>query len=179
MKGIAILVSLGLLAPGLAAAQTAPAYRSEQIIDHFTRGGDRDLGATRGLCIGTASECRVEQPAPPTEIGGFDLVVTFELDSAELTPAAIANLDEFVAALSDPRLAGLPFAVEGHTDATGSLDYNLDLSRRRAESVVRHLSARGIPRDRLTVEGYGPNRPRTDDPYDPGNRRVETRIAAE
>ena len=135
--------------------------------------GDRPLvipmtGAKAGYMV---------NPAPPLAARptGYDLLVTFELDSARLTPQARENLDTFARALRDPALAGLRFAVEGHTDSSGSPGHNLKLSEARAASVVAYLLQHGIPRHRLTASGHGETRPRLADPAHPGNRRVETR----
>lgn len=113
--------------------------------------------------------------APGMTPGGYDMLVTFEVDSATLTPQARQNLDAFATALASPALSALRFAVEGHTDATGSPDHNLELSERRAASVVTYLVAHGVAADRLTAQGFGETRPRLSDPEHPENRRVETR----
>ena len=50
--------------------------------------------------------------------------------------------------------------LAAHTDRVGSQNYNLDLSQRRAESVVEYLISQGIDEDRLTPVGYGKERPK-------------------
>jgi len=72
--------------------------------------------------------------------------------------------------------------VEGHTDNVGPAAYNKDLSLRRAASVVRYLTGKGIPRERLAAEGLGFERPIASNATALGrakNRRVEFRIVAE
>jgi len=59
--------------------------------------------------------------------------------------------------LDHPELAYI--RVEGHTDNVGSRPYNLDLSRRRAESVVAYIVSKSVPRGRLTAVGLGFDRP--------------------
>ena len=69
--------------------------------------------------------------------------------------------------------------VMGHTDSTGSDQYNLDLSRRRAESVANYLTSRGVSRARIETIGYGEQYPVADNTTESGraqNRRVEIRI---
>ena len=69
--------------------------------------------------------------------------------------------------------------VEGHTDSRGRDSYNLDLSKRRAASVVRYLTGRGIADTRLDSEGYGETKPVADNKSKAGrekNRRVEFQI---
>lgn len=115
-------------------------------------------------------------PAQPAASStGYDLLVTFELNSATLTPQARANLGTFAQALQDSALAGFRFAVEGHTDSSGPADYNLKLSEARAASVVTYLVSAGVAPERLTSAGFGETRPRLADPEHPDNRRVETR----
>ncbi|HET7408935.1 MAG TPA: OmpA family protein [Paracoccaceae bacterium] len=111
----------------------------------------------------------------PVRPAGYDLLVTFELESARLTSQARENLEAFARALRNPALAGLRFAVEGHTDSSGSPEYNLKLSKARAASVVAYLVGHGIAPDRLKSAGFGETRPRLTDPWHPDNRRVETR----
>ncbi|MCZ7687650.1 MAG: OmpA family protein [Sandaracinaceae bacterium] len=60
--------------------------------------------------------------------------------------------------------------VEGHTDDRGTDEHNLDLSRRRAASVVRFLVENGVAEDRLEAQGFGRSRPPTADD-DPACRR--------
>lgn len=109
--------------------------------------------------------------------GAYDLLIEFDLDSTSLRVEARRHLDAFIEALHSPALAGHRFLVEGHTDATGPADYNLELSRRRAAAVVDYLVRRGIDPDRLMARGFGETRPRAADPENPANRRVETRLS--
>jgi outer membrane protein OmpA-like peptidoglycan-associated protein len=72
--------------------------------------------------------------------------------------------------------------VEGHTDNRGTGPYNLDLSRRRAASVVEYLVQHGIARGRLLSAGYGFERPIADNSTALGrakNRRVEFKLLEE
>lgn len=172
-----------IASPALCNAQSRPAYTADDIVKTFKDqplGTARGLGGQRAVCVGTEADCRKAQAAPPvaeTMQPSFDLMIQFALDSDRLTDGARRNLDEFAAALADPRLRDRAFAVEGHTDARGSDDHNFDLSRRRAEAVVRYLEARGVTRDRIQPQAFGSSRPRAADPLDGSNRRVETRIA--
>jgi len=87
----------------------------------------------------------------------LDLQIYFGTDSADLDAQAKRNIDEFAAALEDPKLAGIRFKVAGHTDDTGSADHNLELSRRRAMAVRQYLIENGIPDTRLEIEAHGEN----------------------
>ena len=114
-------------------------------------------------------------PAPgrPSELSVM-LRINFALASAELTPEARRDLDQVAAALLDPRLAGVPVTLEGHTDATGDALYNLNLSERRAAAALAYLVTRGVDRGRLQAVGYGEHRllPGSS-PFDGLQRRVE------
>lgn len=66
--------------------------------------------------------------------------------------------------------------VTGHTDSTGTHQYNMDLSQRRADSVSGYLAAQGVQSVRLQARGYGPDRPLAGNDTSEGrqeNRRVE------
>lgn len=72
--------------------------------------------------------------------------------------------------------------VQGHTDNVGKHDYNMDLSQRRAQSVRTYLINQGVPAERLTANGYGPDKPIDDNNTKAGrakNRRVEFNITFE
>lgn len=148
-------------------AQQAP-YDPDDVVNFLV--DSVDLGLNRGICIGTAEECAPPKPK------GLDMFINFELDSAELTPEARESLAVFAQALKDDRLRMASFVIEGHTDARGGDTYNDGLSEARAASVKEYLTAQGVPQDRLTALGLGETAPRTDDPLDPENRRVELRI---
>ncbi|MBQ8386323.1 MAG: OmpA family protein [Paludibacteraceae bacterium] len=72
--------------------------------------------------------------------------------------------------------------VQGHTDNVGKYDYNVDLSERRAQAVRTYLINQGVPAERLTAHGYGPDKPIADNKTKAGrakNRRVEFNITFE
>ena len=69
--------------------------------------------------------------------------------------------------------------VQGHTDSDGEDSYNLDLSNRRAASVMNYLTAYGVDKARLQSKGYGETVPLAPNESDEGkakNRRVEFKI---
>ena len=83
--------------------------------------------------------------------------VNFDFDSDVLRPESGAVLDAVVKlAKANP---GWKFEIGGHTDSLGAADYNLKLSQRRAASVVRYLTGKGIEAARLQARGYGATRP--------------------
>jgi OOP family OmpA-OmpF porin len=69
--------------------------------------------------------------------------------------------------------------VEGHTDSVGTDQYNLGLSRRRAETVQTYLVDHGVARSRITAEGMGESKPVASNDSADGraqNRRVELHL---
>jgi outer membrane protein OmpA-like peptidoglycan-associated protein len=100
--------------------------------------------------------------------------ILFDTGRADIKPESQPQLGEMVAFLrANP---GLRVLVVGHTDNQGGLDYNVDLSRRRAASVVQALVAQGIPGSRLVPAGVGMAAPVSTNTTDEGrarNRRVE------
>jgi outer membrane protein OmpA-like peptidoglycan-associated protein len=100
-----------------------------------------------------------------------DLSLSFELGSAVLTPAARQNAKAFAEALMRPELASKKVMIEGHTDAQGQRDFNMELSKRRAQAVADYLTQLGVSSDRLEVKGFGPDKPRSRSASE--NRRVE------
>ena len=69
--------------------------------------------------------------------------------------------------------------VEGHTDSVGDAKFNLDLSQRRAQSVVNFLVSQGVSRQLLRPKGYGESRPKVKERTKADqniNRRVEFKV---
>ncbi|MEI9430398.1 OmpA family protein [Mesorhizobium sp. Cs1299R1N3] len=157
-----------------------PLHKSEDIVKFFA-GHPGNLGASRGICVGTEEECKskAEKTGSAPKKAGLDMMINFALDSAQLDQVARTELDEFAKALKDNRLSTFSFVVEGHTDATGSDRYNQELSQRRAQSVAAFLTANGVESARLEAIGLGKSHPRVANPYDPVNRRVEMRVKTE
>ncbi|MFQ3577458.1 MAG: OmpA family protein [Verrucomicrobiia bacterium] len=100
--------------------------------------------------------------------------ILFDFDKATLRPDSEATLAEIALLLNkDPNLKIL---VVGHTDATGSFDYNRVLSHKRAESVVNNLVSKGISKERLFPVGVAFASPVATNTTEEGkakNRRVE------
>lgn len=125
---------------------------------------------------GVVVDATTRKKAAARADAAYNLLVTFEHNSADLTKQARENLSKFARALASPELKAMRFVVEGHTDSFGTDDYNLSLSVRRANAVVRFLTAMGINRARLVPKGFGESRPARKDGRHKDNRRVETRL---
>jgi OmpA-OmpF porin, OOP family len=110
-------------------------------------------------------------PAAAWTNGPF--IVYFDFGSAGLRADARATLDNLVAVLGDPRPR---VEIEGHADRAGGAAGNRRLACRRARAAAGYLRASGIAPGRLTVRGFGEERPladTADGAREPQNRRVE------
>jgi flagellar motor protein MotB len=103
--------------------------------------------------------------------------VFYEIDSWQLKSESITELDNLASLLSENR--NLVMEIGGYTDSTGSAQYNMALSEKRALSVVNYLIKKGISSDRLRYKGYGNTSPLGDNVTIEGrklNRRTEAKI---
>ncbi len=104
--------------------------------------------------------------------------VTFKLNSAALSDQAKNVLDSIAAGLGGDRI-GYMLELQGFTDNTGSEQYNIDLSKRRTESVERYLVSKNVPQFRISVVALGEESPVADNKTTAGrdrNRRVEVKV---
>ncbi len=85
--------------------------------------------------------------------------IFYDFDKATLRPESKTALDELAQMLRDN--PNITIEMASHTDRHGSDEYNIDLSHRRAKSVVDYLIESGIAPDRLQAQGYGESRPKT------------------
>jgi len=98
----------------------------------------------------------------------------FEFDSTKLRSGEIKKLNEVVSFAEKYNDAQLESS--GHTDSTGTEEYNQNLSEGRAESVKAYLVNKGVSANRIDIVGYGESRPMADNATSEGrelNRRVE------
>jgi outer membrane protein OmpA-like peptidoglycan-associated protein len=100
--------------------------------------------------------------------------VLFQVNGAQLQPGAqteLLRLGDYLKRNPDRKIM-----IEGHTDNTGSSEYNLQLSQLRAQSVESYLISSGVAPDRIRAIGYGETRPEAPNDTATGrqqNRRVE------
>lgn len=148
------------------------------------------VGGAAGAVIGRRMDRQAEEleqnlPAAEVERVGEGIAVTFEsgvlfpYNSADVLPAGRENLRQLANSLRNyPETEVL---IVGHTDSSGSDEYNMGLSLRRAESARQFLAAQGIASARVRVEGRGESEPVADNSTEAGrsqNRRVEVAIFA-
>lgn len=169
LSAAALLASLGLAHaedPAPTTVLKGKAVTEGNLIDALT---PEEPVVTRSL--------RVQRDTPGQQAArkpSASLLITFETNSAELTPQAKKQLDVVAAALRNNKLADYGFNVEGHADPRGAHDMNLTLSQQRAESVRNYLvTAHSIDPKRLKAVGKGDAEVlNAKDPAAAENRRV-------
>ncbi len=104
--------------------------------------------------------------------------ITFATDQDQVIPPFYRTLDSVALVLN--KFGKTLIDVNGHTDSTGSLQHNQELSERRAASVANYLGGRGVDQRRMSTMGFGPSQPVASNATPDGraqNRRVEVSIA--
>lgn len=118
-------------------AVVAPQYINESVRILVEKGGQEKWEEI---------ECKLTDPNP--------LPIFYELGSARLTADARKIIDERLYKLMDEK-PYIRVEINSHTDSRESDEYNMDLSQRRAQSVVDYLVSKGIKSNRLMARGYG------------------------
>lgn len=95
--------------------------------------------------------------AESDDINKYEKFIFFDFNSSVLTKESNRPLDDVVTILK--KYSKLNFVVEGHTDSVGAVPYNLNLSKRRAESVKSYFVKNGISASRISTIGYGKAKP--------------------
>ena len=125
----------------------------------------------------TLEGAEVERLDEDTIRVNFDSDILFSVDSAVLSQSSRDELDEFAQVMREYPKSGL--LIQGYTDSTGSEEYNMRLSERRAQAVYNHLQAREVDSSRMAAVGYGEGYPVADNGTPDGraaNRRVSILI---
>ncbi len=163
-------------------------------------GKNTALGAIIGAVVGGAAGGyignrmdkqaeRIEQEIPGAEVTrvgeGINVVfneeagVYFDTNKSDVKGTSANTLDRLIGVLKE--YPDTNILVEGHTDSAGPDDYNMNLSKQRAQSVTSYLVTNGISSNRLTTKWYGESQPKSDNSTAAGkakNRRVEMIIVA-
>lgn len=132
--------------------------------DQVTRSLTSVVSSTRGIGAHYKDKAYINIP------------IHFAFNSAEVSGESMPQIEQIAAALKGPALAGKRILIEGHTDSRGTVDYNQELSERRAVAVF-HLLVRqfGLAENRFDVQGFGEVRPVDTNKSEVGrmkNRRV-------
>lgn len=179
------------------AAATAAGSASAQVVDNWRgnfgdvwKNGSNELcwrnnfwTPATGIagCDGVPVAANTPAPAPVVAPTAQKVVLNadtfFDFDKATIKPEGRQILDQVAAQSAQLNLETL--IATGHTDSTGPEAYNLKLSQRRANAVKDYLVGKGVPGDRIYVEGKGEANPIASNATREGraqNRRVEIEI---
>ncbi|UCD86995.1 MAG: OmpA family protein [Desulfobacterales bacterium] len=145
------------------------------------------IGALAGGTVGNymdRQEAKLRQQLEGTGVSvtrqGDNLIlnmpgdITFDLDRSDIKPHFYDVLNSVTLVLKEFRKTSIH--IVGYTDSTGSFEYNIKLSEKRAESVAAYLKAQGIHPARVLTQGRGPQDPLASNETSAGralNRRVE------
>jgi outer membrane protein OmpA-like peptidoglycan-associated protein len=208
MKRILIIALIGLFMIGLVGCSSmskkdkglligaAAGAAAGGVIGH--QAGNTAIGAILGAAVGGAAgayignymdkqAAEMEQDLEGAKIERigegikitFESGILFDVNKAQLKPAAEKNLTDLAAILN--KYSDTKILIEGHTDSTGPEDYNLELSRRRAQSVENFMAGLQVDPTRFTIMGYGETQPVASNETAEGrqlNRRVDIAIFA-
>jgi len=109
----------------------------------------------------------------------YTLRTHFAFNSAELTAEDKAELDQLASTMMNPKLHFVAGEIDGYTDSVGKPEYNLALSKRRADAVANYLKSKGVALgDRFVTRGLGAADPIADNKTEEGraqNRRTTIR----
>jgi len=118
-------------------------------------------------------------PSPKAMVMTFEAAALFDFDKAVLKPQGKERIKEEIKEVKADMSRADKIKVTGHTDSTGTADYNKKLSLRRAETVRDYLVSLGVDGSKLEVIGAGEANPIADNSTKEGqakNRRVEVEV---
>ncbi len=129
-------------------------------------------------CPGTPRGSAVDKNGCTAERVSIRLDIKFDTDKADIKPEYNDEIKKVGDMMN--KYPEIKMLIEGHTDNVGPVEYNKDLSLRRADAVKRYLVEKfGIAPERLTAKGFGPTNPIADNSTPEGrqkNRRIEAVI---
>ena len=147
------------------------------------------IGGVAGNLIGKKMDQQAKdltQAVPTAEVSRvgeginmtFDTSLAFQLNSSELSESYKKDLS--AAAQVFQNYPDTNILIEGHTDDSGAAEYNMSLSKKRAQAVSNYFVSQGVSSSRLTTKWYGESQPKfpNDDANRAKNRRVELAIYA-
>ncbi len=148
------------------------------------------VGGAGGYAIGRSMDKQAEkikQQVPDAQVERvgeginvtFNSALLFQINLYDLSDSAKENLDKMADIFNEYPETNI--LVEGHTDDTGTEEFNEQLSEKRAETVANYLEAKGVNPSRFTVKWYGETQPKYPNNSDANrklNRRVELGIIA-
>jgi outer membrane protein OmpA-like peptidoglycan-associated protein len=126
-----------------------------------------------------AGVIRVEKLSESELLVGMTGETAFEVDSDRIKPGFFSTMDKIASVVN--KYGKTELDIAGHTDSTGSSEYNQQLSERRAQSVKSYLLGQNVYPPRLSAVGFGKNYPIAGNETEDGrrrNRRVDITIVA-
>lgn len=146
-----------------------PAPKPIQVVKPMDSDGD-GVSDDKDQCPNTPIGANVDARGCWT----YAAVVLFDYDSAEIKSEAYPMLNKASNILK--KNSEVNFQVDGHTDSKGPAEYNMKLSKKRANAVKEYLVSKGVDAKRLTIKGFGVTKPAASNDTKEGrakNRRVE------
>jgi outer membrane protein OmpA-like peptidoglycan-associated protein len=148
------------------------------------------IGGTAGNLIGKKMDAQakeLQQAVPTAHVERvseginvtFESGLVFQINSAEISDAYKKDLSSAAEVFN--KYPDTNILIEGHTDDTGSDEYNMTLSQKRANAVKDFFVTKGVVEDRLTAKWYGETQPKYPNDSDSNrqkNRRVELGVIA-
>lgn len=148
------------------------------------------VGGSAGYLIGNNMDKQAEaikQAVPDAQVERvgeginmtFNSGLLFKINSSDLSDAAKVNLKDVSAVFI--KYPETNILIEGHTDNTGTDEYNIELSKKRAYAVSDYLLTQGVSQSRLIIKWYGKDQPKYPNDTDANrklNRRVEVGVMA-
>lgn len=148
------------------------------------------VGGAAGVLIGNKMDKqaqKIEEEIPGADVERIDdaIVITFDEGSGvyfdtnkfNVNEASKVNLDKLAGVMKE--YVDTNILVVGHTDSTGPYEFNMTLSKNRAQAVTNYLVGKGLSSGRFTTEWFGPDKPTHDNSTPEGrakNRRVNVAI---
>ncbi len=129
---------------------------------------------------GSAPEAVTSETLATNPFARGRVIIFFPYNSNELTPEALAALDQIARYLKSNRQ--MRVGIRGYTDSVGSITYNISVSQFRANSIKSYLAGKGVNTGHLMAVGLGPKNPIASNDTPEGrqqNRRVEIELALE
>lgn len=176
---------------GAAAGATAGAFIGHGKNSVWTALIGAAVGGTAGYLIGHHMDKQAEeikQAVPDAQVSRvgeginmtFNSGLLFKINSAVLSDEAKDNLSKVAGVFV--KYPETNILVEGHTDDTGTPEFNMELSRKRAYAVSDYLATKGVTASRMNIKWYGQTQPKYPNDNESNralNRRVELGITAD
>lgn len=155
----------------LAAQRRAAALKAQREAEEAARRAQQERDAAALAAIGAVRQTENEIAVT------LKNDILFDYGKSTLSAEAQNTLDRAVELLN--KIPNRSLVIEGHTDSTGSDEFNMALSEKRAQSVYDYMNAQGLNIKSVSYKGYGETRPVADNSTKEGrvaNRRVEFKI---